>query len=538
MRASVRSRIVLVVFALCAWLPLAACSKTGSPPTRTDTLVVAVSQEPVSLNPLYLEGIIGYTIGELGYSYLTNYDSYGKVVPDVAVTVPTIANGGVSSDGRRVTYRLRHDVTWQDGVPVSSQDVLFTYRAIVNPSNAISSRYGYDRVASVEATDPYTAVVRLNRPFSPIVSYFFGGDSNYPLLPAHLLAKYASLNRAPYNGAPIGSGPYRVARWNRGDRLEMAANDRYYAGRPAIRHLSLRFVRDASTTIDQLITGEVGATFFADVSRIATLRTIPHHRVVVTPVPYFYALTFNLTDPLVKDPAVREAFALAIDRHGLVDKVTHGLYDADTGMRGLFAWAFDPHAGNAPFDPARARTLLERSGWRMTPGGALLKNGRPLELQLAFFAGSDVEDEFVPLIVEQERAVGIVVTTKRYSREEFLALGGPLNSGRYQVALYSYQSSYDPDATWLLSCGQRAPKGFNHARYCNPDVDRALARAAASFDPSVRRRAYGFVQRQLVADMPYDFLCQVSEVDVLPSALQGYERPLLSPYNSVARWRL
>ncbi|MFZ0574515.1 MAG: ABC transporter substrate-binding protein, partial [Candidatus Cybelea sp.] len=106
--------------------------------------MIAVAQEPVSLNPLYLQGTIGYAISELGYTYLTNYDSYGNVVPDVAVTVPTLANGSISSDGKRIIYRLRRNVSWQDGAPLNSRDVVFTYRAIMNPSNAVPSRYGYD----------------------------------------------------------------------------------------------------------------------------------------------------------------------------------------------------------------------------------------------------------------------------------------------------------------------------------------------------------------------------------------------------------
>jgi peptide/nickel transport system substrate-binding protein len=517
---------------------LAACAKAGAPASRQTTLVIAVAQEPVSLNPLYLQGTIGYAISELGYSYLTNYDSLGNIVPDVAATVPSRANGGISSDGKRVVYHLRRGVSWQDGVPLTSRDVVFTYHAIMNASNAVPSRYGYDRVASVEAHDSYTVVVRLKRRYSPVIAYFFGGDSNYPILPAHLLAHYASLDRAAYNASPIGSGPYRFARWVRSDRLEMMANPRYYAGRPGINRISFRFVHLSSTTINQLLTNEVDATFYADVARITALRAIPHHRILVTPAPYFYALSFNVTEPTVKNLTIRRAFALAIDRHALVGKVAHGLYDADTAMRGLFTWAFDPRAESPVYDPHGARALLARDGWIPGADGIRVKNGRRLQLQLAFLAGSDVAAGFASLIVEYERAVGIDLTTKRYGIEEFVASGGPLSQGRFQVALLPYQSTYDPDASWLLSCDQRAPGGFNFARYCSPAIDHALQRGTYLFDRAARRRAYSFVQRQLLTDMPYDFLCQISEIDVIPSRLEGYEHPLLSPYNSVARWRL
>ena len=107
--------------------------------------------EPRSLDPLYLEGIFAYEISAFGFSYLTNYDANGAIVPDVAREVPTIANGGISADRERITYRLRHGVRWQDGVPLTSRDVVFTYRAVMNPRNAIPSRYGFDRISSVSA---------------------------------------------------------------------------------------------------------------------------------------------------------------------------------------------------------------------------------------------------------------------------------------------------------------------------------------------------------------------------------------------------
>ena len=155
----------------------------------------------------------------------------------------------------------------------------------------------------------------------------------------------------------------------------------------------------------------------------------------MTPGPYFYALSFNVTDPIAKNPTVRRAFALAIDRHALVGKVAHGLYDADTAMRGLFTWAFDPRAGSLPYDPQRAQALLTREGWIPGTDGIRVKNGRRLQLQLAFVAGSGIEAGFVSLIVEYERAVGIDVTTKHYGLEEFGAPDGPLSQGRFQVAL-------------------------------------------------------------------------------------------------------
>ena len=305
------TRAVLIV--CLAALALASCHGRNSAGSDSSTLRVAVRKDPISLNPLLLEGLGAYTFGELLYSYLTTYDASGRIAGDLAREVPSKANGGISSDGRVITFYLRHNARWQDGAPVTSRDVAFTYRAVMNPANNIPERYGYDVVSRLETPDPYTVVIRLQRPFAPILSLFFGGDSNYPILPAHLLASLPNINAAPYNSTPVGSGPYRLQRWDRGDRIVLDANSSYFHGKPGIGRLVLPFIADDGTIIEQLQTGELDAAFFIDTTRVAQLRAIPNHRLVVTPVPYFYAMGFNLQVPALADRAVRLAISQAFD---------------------------------------------------------------------------------------------------------------------------------------------------------------------------------------------------------------------------------
>ena len=204
-------RRTLVALAL---IILAACSRVGREQHAAGTLVVALRQEPIALNPLVLEGPSAFAVSEFFYSYLTNYDADGNIIPDLATYT-------VGRDNTTITYHLRHGVRWQDGSPFSSRDVVFTYRAIMNPANNLPLRYGYDRVASVTAPDPYTVVVRTKVPFSPIINWFFGGDNNYAILPAHLLATLPNINHVSFNAAPVGTGPYRLERWERGNRLSL-----------------------------------------------------------------------------------------------------------------------------------------------------------------------------------------------------------------------------------------------------------------------------------------------------------------------------
>jgi len=514
------------------------CNYQGSSPQRSNSLVIAVVAEPSSLNPLLLQGGAASDVSALGYSFLTKYGTNDAIITDLARVVPSLANGGISRDGKQVIYHLRRDALWQDGYPLTARDVVFTYHAIMNPLNAVPSRSGFDRIKSIRIPNPYTVIVSLTEPDAPFVAQFFGGDSNYPILPAHLLAGYQSLNHVPFNEAPVGSGPYRFTRWLRADRLDLTANDRYYGGRPSVQHLSIRVVRDSTTIVNQLSTHEVDATFFAIPSTITALRSIADHRVIVTPVPYFAALVFNMRDSILNDLAVRRALALAIDRRSVVKKATLGLYDADTGMRGMFTWAFDRSAGKSEYNRSLARSLLRQDGWAPSSDGIRMKNGRRLEVQLIFNAHSFARAEVVPMIIESARNVGIDLVTRAEDPNAMVSLDGPLYQGKFQVALLTYQHSIDPDPSDFVTCAQRAPKGFNWPRYCNEDVDRDALRGLLTYDRAERRRFYGLIQRRLGLDVPYYFLWQTSEIDVLPSDLRGYQPSGGSPFNSVAHWRL
>lgn len=526
----------IAALSTCA-LALSACTRIGEPPPHTQMLIVATRNDPYGLNPLFLNGGTAERIGALGYSYLTYYDPRGNMIGDVALQVPSTSNGGVSRDGSRVTYHLRPGARWQDGAELTSRDVAFTFGAIMSPANAVTTRTGYDRVASVETPDAGTVIVRLKEPYSPIVAEFFGGDSIYPILPAHLLARLRDLNHAAFNSSPVGSGPFVFTRWLHGDRIDADANRTYFLGRPGLDRIRLRTIQSSSTLTTQLMTHEIDATFGADVTDLAVLRAIPDHRVVVTHVPGLFYVGFNLGDPVAGDAAVRRAYALAIDRHALVDKVTNGVYLPDTGLRGLFTWAYDPRAGNVPYDPRRARAVLSHDGWLPGPDGTRVKNGQRLELQLAYASGRRTEEAFALLIAAQERAVGIDVSIKAYAYEKIFANDGPLAEGRYQVALASLIANYDAAAGWVIACSQVAPKGFNQARYCNPAVDRALDEASSSFDRATQLREYSFVQRQLLADLPIYALCQTAEIDVIPTGLKGFEPSVIGdPYISVVRW--
>jgi peptide/nickel transport system substrate-binding protein len=188
---SARSSVARIAFA-CSLALVCACSAQHS---TSDTFDIAMTSSLKTLNPLLSTEETEAQAEVLALDPLVTTDDRGNNVPILAAVVPTRENGGISNDGLAITYHLRHNVRWHDGVPFTSRDVQFSWQAIMNPASLISTRHGYDDVRRVDTPDRYTAIFRLKRPFAPAVQTFFAlSDAPFMIVPAHILAKYHDLN--------------------------------------------------------------------------------------------------------------------------------------------------------------------------------------------------------------------------------------------------------------------------------------------------------------------------------------------------------
>lgn len=169
----------------------------------------------------------------------------------LAVVVPTTQNGGISADGLTITYHLRKDAKWTDGVAVTSKDVKWSWSAIMNTANNVVSRHGYDYVKSVDTPDAATVVVHLKQKFSPFVNSFFAeSDQPYPVAPEHILSKYPNLNAIQFNGEPnVSDGPFRFAEWSRNDHIDLVRNDDFFMGKPNLDRVEIKVIPDEDTSV-------------------------------------------------------------------------------------------------------------------------------------------------------------------------------------------------------------------------------------------------------------------------------------------------
>jgi peptide/nickel transport system substrate-binding protein len=528
----------MVVAALCAFVNLQGC---GGPhrSAQTDQLSIGVPYELNSMNPLLLSGADRLILGPLIYSQLFRPSPTGETLPWVAAVVPTTRNGGISKDGMTITYHLRHDVKWADGAPLTARDVIFTHQADLNPRNNSVETIGDREISSIVAPDPYTVRVRLRRPFSPFIDFDY---FDRPLLPAHLLAKYKSLNDVDFNQHPVGSGPYRLAEWVRGDHMTFVRSENYWGPPARIPKIILKVIPNSDTMVAELLSGDVDATINIDPLQARRFLNNPTLDVIKTPVPLFELLIFNASDPRLADVRVRRALTLALNRRQIVRNATKGIEDAEHANKGLFRWAYDPRIEPLPYDPAAARRLLDEAGWKVGPDGIRARDGKRLDFTAVIIAGHPIFATEAAEAAQQLRAVGIELTTRAYVAQEYVLLtpAGVLWGGNFQIALTTFVGANDPDPDWLIGCdaaGKPIPYNFTHM--CVPEIQRAMHAAVSTFDRGERKRYYAVVQRILNEQLPVVILSQDYEISVVPKRLHGY-RPSIAGGSlwDVASWWL
>ncbi len=538
MRAPLRAFGLLSLAVLCT---AAACTRIGAGGAagHPAELRLSTSSDLPTLNPLVSDNAnLGY-VAPLFHGYLIRVDADGRFVPDLAVRVPAQDNGGISADGRTIHYFLRRGVRWQDGTPFDARDVVFSFHAAMNPRNDVPDRSGFDDVASVRAAGPYAVEVRLRRPYSPGVATFFnlGANDAYPILPAHLLARYPDLNRVPYNGAPVGLGPYRVVSWRRGSEIDFEADPHYFRGTPRIARIRLQVVPDQNTSLTLWRSGASDMTlvsgFGATTGVLAQIESRPHTRTRLRDHYQFDYVMFNLASPRLREQAVRRALVLGVDRERIMRDLMGRLYRPGDGDRLPGQFAYDPAIVQPHYDLAKAKVVLDAAGWRLRADGLRYRHGSALTLEIVGVAGSRASEQFDVRLQGELMRLGIRAEVKSYQYSLlFLPFqeGGIFARGAYDLAFYGWQPGADQDHSYLFRCDSRPPGGENYSRICDPAIDRAARVELTSNDPAIQARADREMLRRLIASSDLLFLGFTRDAVAVRDDLVGVEPSILGQH--------
>jgi peptide/nickel transport system substrate-binding protein len=520
----------------------AGCTKTGAvvdgrhPWTHPGVLRIAS-------NPLLAGTTNEIFIDRFMFEPLLSADPAGNPVPMLATSVPSQTNGGISNDGLTITYHLRHDVRWTDGVALTSRDVIWSWQAIENPDNDAVSRHGYDDVRSIGAPDAFTVVVHLKQRFAPFVNTFFAeSDQIYDIVPAHVLAKYSDINHVPFDAEPtVSDGPFRFVRWDRGNRIVLDGNPRFFQGAPGLRRVEIEFVPNEDTAVSLLRTHAIDYIYQPSIQTYPSLRTLPDARIVWVNMNGYEGVEVNCSHGALADPRVRAAIAAAIDKSALTRQLTYGQETTATEDIPNWMWAFDPLVHSVPYGVPNAKALLARAGWVPGADGIVRKNGHPLELFMATDTATATHRSESLLIQAALRQIGIAASVKYYPLDILYApqgMGGIQHGGKFDLLIYGWYAGIDPDDSSQLTCNNFPPHGYNDPRYCNPAMDAAQEIALTHYDQPTRKRAYSTIEHLLAADNPIIFFWWQRQQEAISVDFHGFApNPVIESWNAW-QWKI
>lgn len=503
-----------------AWLVVgtlivAACTKvntTGGSGGRANaftmphTLRYATAEDLVGLNPhLNQQGTLGY-MSSLTMAWLIKWDHSNRPVAELATVVPSQANGGISADGKTITYHLRRGVKWSDGAPFNADDVVFSTQVVLNPANNEVSRTGWDLITKTDEPDKYTVVYHLRKPFSSFTVYFFSSAGANPcVLPKHLLAGLPNINHAPYNSLPIGIGPFEYQEWKRGDQVVMVPNPSYFRGLPKLQKIVWKSIPDRNTVMTQLEDHELDLWYPVPGAYFDRIKSLPGYAYIKQASYLYNHIDFNLTSPRLKDLAVREALRYAIDRKTLRDKIAHGVGILQESPISPSAPYAVPPVPETPFDIAKANQILDRAGWQRGSDGIRQKNGVKLELDYATSTGSQDVDQQLELIRSWWKQIGVDFSVHHYLSALLFAPyqdNGIIYSGKFDVVNFAWALDPIGDLSILYSCAQIPPAGQDDTHWCNRKADAAMQKFSVTYDEKARQPYENVAVAELIKDVP------------------------------------
>lgn len=489
-------------------------SPAPAPGAADRPLVVGQVAEPASLDPHAVTAVNDFRINVNLYDGLVRYDEDSLNVEPALAT-----DWSVSDDGLTYTFTLREGVTFHDGSAFDAEAVVFNFERMLDEDHPyhgtgpfpLAGQF-YGSLDTIEATGEFEVVMTLSSPFAPFLSNL-AYPSGLIISPAAVMQHGEDVGRNP-----SGTGPYRFVEWRSNERVTLERNADYWDGPPPVSGVVFRPIVEATTRVNELLTGGVDLIVEVPPDELAGLRSDASYTVYEQAGPHVWFLILNLLEAPFDDVRVRQAANHAINRVSLVDDVLQGTATvANSPTPPAFGSAHNPDIAGYDYDPERARELLAEAGY---PDG----------VDVTFYVtegGSGMLDP-VPMgeaIQADLRAVGINASIQTFEWNSFLGEVNPGLEGKADMAQMAWMTA-DPDTLPFLTLRTNAwPEagGFNSGYYSNPEVDRLLEAAQVETDPAERDRLYREMQEIVVEDAPWVFVANWKQNAASSSALSGFD---------------
>ncbi|MGD2062341.1 MAG: ABC transporter substrate-binding protein [Nitrospirota bacterium] len=433
-----------------------------------------------------------------------------------------------------IEFRLRPGVTFHDGHPFTAADVVFTWRAIMDPRNLSPRTSDFEPIADIEVVDPLRVRVVYKRLFSPAIDAWTMG-----ILPEHLLNREAlerearargldgeklatfGMRDSDFNRHPVGTGAFRFVSWESDEQIRLARNDDYWDGPPEYHEYIYRVLPDVFTQELEFRAGTIDS-YGAEPHQVARYREDPNYQPFSRLGTGYTYIGYNLRKPLFQDVRVRKALGMAIDVETIIRYLLYGEGERVTGPYPKVTNWYDPDTPPLPYDPAAAAALLEDAGWYPGPDGIRVKDGRRLAFALITNHANPQRKAIGAIAQDAWRKIGVDCQFQLFEWAVFLK--DFINTGEFDACILGWSMGRDFDLFQLWHSSQTGPQQLNFVGYKNAEADALIERLRREYDEAEQARLARHLHRLIAADAPYTFLYAPRGTTVLDRKIVVVER--------------
>ncbi len=486
------------------------------------TLAVAWDSARTALDPAEPSTVFTHSAAYEG-AFLV-YDGLVRLSEEMTILPELATSWSVAPDGRTWIFTIRRGVSFQDGAPLTAQAIVEALERQLDPKTGPSNRLLWDPIVSTSAPDGSTVRIVTREPYGALLNTLAHGSG---LIARPAPEEAAGMQRRPL---PVGTGPYRLDRWEVGKQLEMVRNVNYWGGRPGFDRIALRSVADPASRAALIRNGQAQVADGIPPERVAELERVPGTTVTIKPALRTFGMAINMNRPILQDLRVRHALNYAVNKELIVNALFRG---HATVLRSPLAPQAASYVdlGPWPYDPPRARRLLEDAGWKPAPPiGVRVRDGKSLQLTLLTPRGAFPRDvEVIETLADYLRNVGF---EPHFSYVEPGALWDQLliapDEYKWDLVFFGFDpvngdGGFHLDALYRSNPDrQRRPLVRNVTWYANSQVDAWLSEGRHAVDPRVRAGAYAKAARQVWNDAPCLWL-YAEDVIVATRNVRGVE---------------
>ena len=479
--------------------------------TKKDEIKVGLDVDAGTMDPRLSKDTSAKRVTELVYDGLVRLN-------DKLEAEASLATKWENPDPTTWIFTLRENVKFHDGQPFTAEDVKYTYDSLIDPNFKAPYASLYQPIQSVEVVNDHQVKFTLKQPFAPLLSYMDIG-----IVPKHIGEK----NDSSLSSNPIGTGPFKMVKWDRNSKISFEANDNYWGGKSKTQKITYFIIPDNSTRVASLESGDIDFVH-SPLSPQDIKRMKENNEFVVqeTQGLGFTYLNFNTKNPILSDVKVRQAIAHLVNKKTISSDIYQDMDKPGNSPLLPASWAYDDSITGYPYDPAKAKELFKEVGWEDTNGDKILdKDGKKLTITLSTHTEDPNRIQTVEYLQNEFTKAGIQTEVKT---SEFPTFNTALTEGKFDIGLVGWLNQVDPDRSFYAPFYTNG--GSNYGKYSNPQVDALLDKGRTTLDQKERATIYQEAAKIVTDEVAYDVLLYQGYIAMYSKKLTGFK---LNPSGSL-----